>query len=386
MHRNLYITGHRKATATFSTMNYINGNTIIENGRTFMNMKIIGSGSYLPDNVINNSHFEDRIFLDETGEPIKYPESIIGKFKDITGIAERRYAGKNQVASDLAFIAAERAISNAEVDKETLDYIIVAHNYGDVQYGKTQSDTVPSLATRVKKKLGIRNPSCIAYDLLFGCPGWNEGMIQANAFIKSGMAKRCMVIGTETLSRVVDPYDRDSMIYADGAGAVIVEGTAGEAGLLSFESATYAYDEADYLYFGSSFNSQHQEGTRYIKMKGRKIYEFALNKVPLAMQVCVEKAKLDVTSIKKILIHQANEKMDEAIISRFYGLYHMQAPKGIMPMSIHKFGNSSVATIPTLYDLIIQGKIEDHSLEKGDIILFASVGAGMNINAFTYKF
>ncbi|WP_104381127.1 3-oxoacyl-ACP synthase III family protein [Sphingobacterium sp. HMA12] len=351
-----------------------------------MNTKIIGSGSYLPDSVINNSHFEHRVFLDETGEPIKYPESIIGKFKDITGISERRYASENQVASDLAFIAAERAVANAGVDQETLDYIIVAHNYGDVQYGTTQSDTVPSLATRVKKKLEIKNPGCIAYDLLFGCPGWNEGMIQANAFIKSGMAKRCLIIGTETLSRVVDPYDRDSMIYADGAGAVIVEGTTEEAGLLSYESATYAFDESDYLYFGGSFDSKHEQGTRYIKMKGRKIYEFALNKVPLAMQACVEKANLDITAIKKILIHQANEKMDEAIISRFYGLYHMQPPKDIMPMSIHKFGNSSVATIPTLYDLIRQGKIAGHSFQKNDIILFASVGAGMNINAFTYKF
>lgn len=350
-----------------------------------MNIKIIGSGSYLPDNKINNANFEDRIFLDEAGEPIKYPESIIGKFKDITGIEERRYANNDQVASDLASIAAERAIANADIDQETLDYIIVAHNYGDVPYGKVQSDTVPSLATRVKKKLGIRNPHCIAYDLLFGCPGWNEGVIQANAFIKSGMAKRCMVIGTETLSRVVDPYDRDSMIYADGAGAVIIEATTEEAGLLSFESATYAFDEADYLYFGGSFNSQHEKGTHYIKMKGRKIYEFALSKVPLAMQACIEKANLDINAIKKILIHQANEKMDEAIISRFYGLYHMQPPEGIMPMSIHKFGNSSVATIPTLYDLIRQGKIEGHSFNKNDIILFASVGAGMNINAFTYR-
>lgn len=357
----------------------------MRNGGKLMNIKIIGSGSYLPDNKINNANFEDRIFLDEAGEPIKYPESIIGKFKDITGIEERRYANNDQVASDLASIAAERAITNADIDQETLDYIIVAHNYGDVPYGKVQSDTVPSLATRVKKKLGIRNPHCIAYDLLFGCPGWNEGVIQANAFIKSGMAKRCMVIGTETLSRVVDPYDRDSMIYADGAGAVIVEATTEEAGLLSFESATYAFDEADYLYFGGSFNSQHEEGTRYIKMKGRKIYEFALSKVPLAMQVCIEKANLDINAIKKILIHQANEKMDEAIISRFYGLYHMQPPEDIMPMSIHKFGNSSVATIPTLYDLIRQGKIEGHSFNKNDIILFASVGAGMNINAFTYR-
>ncbi len=101
-------------------------------------------------------------------------------------------------------------------------------------------------------------------------------------------------------------------------------------------------------------------------MKGRKIYEFALTKVPLAMKSCLEKAGIEITDLKKILIHQANEKMDEAIIERFYSLYNMEAPKDIMPMSIHKFGNSSVATIPTLYDLIMKGEMDEHSFSEGE--------------------
>lgn len=350
-----------------------------------INIRITGSGSYIPNNKIANTYFKDHSFLDESGSPFGQPASVIEKFKAITGIRERRYADRDQVASDLAFLAGQRAIEDAGIDPETLNYIIVAHNYGDVQYGKIQSDTVPSLATRVKKKLAIRNPKCVAYDLLFGCPGWNEGILQANAFIKSGMATRCLVIGAETLSRVVDPYDRDSMIYADGAGAVIVEATAENRGLLSFESATYALDEADYLNFGRSYLQEEESSTRYIKMKGRKIYEFALNKVPLAMQSCLEKGQIDISAIKKILIHQANEKMDEAILMRFYALYGKTPPLDIMPMTIHTLGNSSVATIPTLYDLVAHGKIENQSLNEGDIILFASVGAGMNINAFTYR-
>ncbi|MDR3007074.1 MAG: ketoacyl-ACP synthase III [Sphingobacterium sp.] len=350
-----------------------------------INIRITGSGSYIPNNKIANTHFKDHSFLDESGAPFGQSASVIEKFKAITGIEERRYADRDQVASDLAFLAGARAIEDAGIDPETLNYIIVAHNYGDVQHGKIQSDTVPSLATRVKKKLAIRNPKCVAYDLLFGCPGWNEGILQANAFIKSGMATRCLVIGAETLSRVVDPYDRDSMIYADGAGAVIVEATAENRGLLSFESATYALDEADYLNFGSSYHQEENPATRYIKMKGRKIYEFALNKVPLAMQSCLEKADIDISAIKKILIHQANEKMDEAILMRFYALYGKTPPVDIMPMTIHTLGNSSVATIPTLYDLVAHGKIDNQSINEGDIILFASVGAGMNINAFTYR-
>lgn len=350
-----------------------------------MHIKIVGSGSYIPELIIPNSNFSDHIFLDNKGEKLKLPETIIGKFKDITGIDERRYASKKHMASDLAFRAAELAIEDAKIDRENIDYIICAHNYGDVAYGKIQSDTVPSLASRVKNKLTIKNPKCVAYDLLFGCPGWNEAMIHANAFIKAGSAMRCLVIGAETLSRVVDEYDRDSMIYSDGAGAVIVEGGVDNGGILSHESATYADDELDFLYFGSSYNKDLPPDVRYIKMLGRKIYEFALNHVPQAMKSCVDKAGIEISQIKKILIHQANEKMDEAIVARFYGLYNLYPPKNIMPMCIHKFGNSSVATIPTLYDLIMKGKLEEHSFYTGDILLFASVGAGMNINAFIYQ-
>lgn len=350
-----------------------------------MHLKIVGSGSYIPELVIPNGDFSDRIFLDDQGNKLKLPETIIEKFKDITGIKERRYADNKQVSSDLAFNASELAIKDGKVDRENIDYIICAHNYGDVAQGKIQSDTVPSLASRVKHKLGIKNPKCVAYDLLFGCPGWNEGMIHANAFIKAGLAKRCLVVGTETLSRVVDKFDRDSMIYSDGAGAVVVEGEAGDSGMLSHESATYTEEQVDFLYFGTSYNKDLLSDVRYIKMKGRKIYEFALNYVPQAMKDCVDKAGIGISEIKKILIHQANEKMDEAIVTRFYELYDMLPPKNIMPMCIHKFGNSSVATIPTLYDLIMKGKMEAHSFTEGDILLFASVGAGMNINAFIYR-
>ena len=93
----------------------------------------------------------------------------------------------------------------------------------------------------------------------------------------------------------------------------------------------------------------------------------------------------ELDQIKKILIHQANEKMDEAIIQRFYKLYNKTAPEGIMPMTIHRLGNSSVATVPTLYDALLKGEIENQKIHKGDIILFASVGAGMNVNAIVYQ-
>ncbi len=352
-----------------------------------MKIKISGVGSYIPEIKVDNTDFDKHVFLNEDGSPFGYPnEVVIEKFKSITGIQKRRYASDNQCSSDLAFLASQKAITDAGIDPETIDYIIFAHNFGDVKHGTTQSDMIPSLATRVKHKLQIKNPKCVAYDILFGCPGWIEGVLQANAFIKSGMAKRCLVIGSETLSRVVDPHDRDSMIYSDGAGATIVEASDDETGMLSYENATYAIEEANYLFFGKSYNPELTEEVRYIKMYGRKIYEFALSNVPAAMKSCLDKSGVSIDEVKKILIHQANEKMDEAIIHRFYRLYGKPVPKDIMPMSIHELGNSSVATVPTLLDLLIRGKIENQELHKGDIIIFASVGAGMNINAFVYRY
>ena len=352
-----------------------------------MKIKISGIGSYIPEKKISNTDFSNHVFLNEDGTPFGYSnEVVINKFKGITGIEKRRYAEDHYSSSDLAFFASQKAIENAKIDPETIDYIIFAHNFGDVKKGAIQSDMLPSLATRVKHKLQIKNPRCVAYDILFGCPGWIEGVLQANAFIKSGMAKRCLVIGSETLSRVVDDHDRDSMIYSDGAGASIVEASEDESGLLSYESATYAMEEANYLFFGKSYNPELDPDHRYIKMHGRKIYEFALNNVPTAMKSCLEKSGLAIDDIKKILIHQANEKMDEAIIQRFYKLHDKPVPQDIMPMSIHELGNSSVATVPTLFDLLIRGEIKDQQINKGDILLFASVGAGMNINAFVYRY
>lgn len=351
-----------------------------------MNTKITGVGSYIPSGIAPNDQFENHSFYNEDGSLFGHENAvIIEKFEAITGISERRYIKNELTTSDIAFFAAQTAIEDAGIDKEEIDYIIVAHNYGDVKHGDHQSDTVPSIGSRVKHLLRIENPKCVAYDVLFGCPGWIEGMIQANAFIKSGIAKKCLVIGAEALSRVVDQHDRDSMIYSDGAGATIVEKTDDDSGIITHSSATYAYDEAHFIFFGESNNQEISDTRRYIKMYGRKIYEFALNNVPEAMKACLEEGNVDIKDLKKVFIHQANEKMDEAIIKRFYKLYGETPPEKIMPMSINKLGNSSVATVPTLFDLVKNGKMEGHELNKGDIILFASVGAGMNINAILYK-
>ena len=199
-----------------------------------MNVKITGTGSYIPKVLKKNNDFSNHTFYNVDGSKVESEiGSVINKLKEITGVKERRYANDNLNSSDLGYLAAEKAIKDANIDKETIDYIIVAHNFGDVKPTSDQSDMLPCLAARVKHLLKIKNPKCVAYDILFGCPGWVEGVIQANSFIKSGIAKKCLVIGSETLSRVVDKYDRDSMIYADGAGATILESSKNNLGIIA---------------------------------------------------------------------------------------------------------------------------------------------------------
>jgi 3-oxoacyl-[acyl-carrier-protein] synthase III len=358
---------------------------------SFKNVVITGTGSYIPNRVVSNKDFVTNKFYDDNGEVFQAShDEIAEKFEAITGIRERRYVDTNQTNSEIGALAATKAIENAGIDKEDIDQIIVAHNFGDVKNNTIQTDAVPSLASRVKYSLQIKNPACIAYDVLFGCPGWLQGVIQAESFIRSGLAKKCLVVGTETLSRVTDDHDRDSMIYSDGAGACIVEAVEGEElrGILSSSMATYASEEAFFLYMGKSNITNSDPRINYLKMYGRKIYEFALKYVPSAMQNCFDKSGFEIGDLKKIFIHQANEKLDQEVTKRFYRLYKMrEVPKDVMPMNIHTLGNSSVATIPTLFDQVRNKTLDkDHSLNDGDVILFASVGAGMNINAVTYKY
>lgn len=356
----------------------------------YTNVIISGTGSYIPTERVTNPDFAGQQFYDTNNIAFEQPhEEISEKFTAITGILERRYVTDDLHASDIAFFAAQKAIKDAGIDPEELDYIIVAHDFGDVIKDTHQTDIIPGVASRVKHLLQIDNPSCVAYDLIFGCPGWIQGVIQANAYIKTGMAKKCLVIGAETLSRVIDPHDRDSMIYSDGAGAAIFEAVEEDdkRGIISFKSATYTKEEAYFLFLGKSNIAGADPKIRYLKMHGRKIYEFALKFVPGLIKETLDEAQLDLKEIDKVFIHQANEKMDQEIIKRLFRLYQIrEVPEIVTPMSIQKLGNNSVATVPTLLDLVRNNLCSNHTVKEGDNVVFASVGAGMNINAIVYRF
>ncbi|MGQ7869710.1 3-oxoacyl-ACP synthase III family protein [Sunxiuqinia sp. sy24] len=352
--------------------------------------KIIGTGSCVPEQVIKNDHFLGYNFYDPSSEkPFeKTNEEIIEKFHEITNIEERRWVNDDQVNSDIAAEAIKDACESAGIELDDLDFIVLGHNFGDVESGRTHSDIVPSLANKVKGKLNLKNPFCICHDVVSGCPGWTQSMIVADAYIRSETYKRGVVVGSDVLSRISDPHDRDSMIYADGAGATVVEGVWSEepTGVLAHSSRSDATPYASLLTMGGSLNPDYEGDDLFIKMKGHKLYVYALSHVPGVVKASLDKAGLDLSDVKKVLIHQANEKMDEAILKGVFKLYNEKTiPEGIMPMSINKLGNSSTATVPTLLDLVVKGKMENQSINPGDYIVLCSVGAGMNVNSIVYK-
>jgi len=350
---------------------------------------VTGSGSYVPEKIIENDYFLTKEFYDGSGVRLtKLNAEIVKTLQKITEIKERRYVADDQVTSDMGYYAALEAIKAANIDPESLDYIIVAHNFGDLQKDNIRVDLCPPIASRIKYKLKIANPYTVAYDLPFGCPGWVQGVIQADYYIRSGDAKKILVIGAETLSRISDPHDIDSMIFSDGAGAVVVEAreSSHQAGLIKHITRSDTLEQAQYLEMKSSYNPDFPDRTLFLKMNGRKLYEYAIKTVPQTLKDCLDKAQIPLSSIKKVLIHQANAKMDYNILQRLFGLYGKKdIPTDIMPMSIGFLGNNSVATVPILYDLIAKGKMEGHQFQPGDYLLFASVGAGMNLNAFVYR-
>ena len=156
---------------------------------------ITGTGCYIPPVVQSNQDFTAHFFYTNNREPIAGSTvDVVKKFREITGINERRYITDDLIASDIGFLAAKEAINDSHVDPETIDQLIVAHNFGNVVKNTVQTDTVPSLASRIKNLLGIRNPNCSAYDILFGCAGWLQALIHADYFFKAGIARKVLIV------------------------------------------------------------------------------------------------------------------------------------------------------------------------------------------------
>jgi 3-oxoacyl-[acyl-carrier-protein] synthase III len=350
-----------------------------------------GTGCAIPERTVPNEAFRRNAFFADYGQPLGPADSAraVDRVADISEIRERRYAAPDQAASDLAIIAARRALAQADVDPETLDYLVVAHNFGDVRAPGYRVDTVPTLAARVKQALSISNSKCVAYDLPFGCAGWLQAVIQIDYFLRSGDAKRALVVGAETLSRVCDPHDRDSMLYADGAGAAVLEAVEGDGcGILSHSSRSDALDHACLLKMDRSYDPCYEDPDRlFLKMRGRKLYEYAVRTVPVVVTECLDAAGIAVEDVSRFLVHQANAKLDKAILRRLVAEdADCESLGELMPLIVSWLGNNSVATVPTLLDLVVRGELDMTPPSAGDVFVLTAVGAGMNANAITYRF
>jgi len=349
---------------------------------------IKGTGSVLPALVVPNSDFNNHHFYDKHGvKNDRQGAEITAKLEAITGIRERRYVPFDQDSRPLMTEVSKITVANAGLELNELDGIIVAHNAGNMVIGENVFHTVPNMAAYLKNALEITNHECYAYDLLFACPGWLQAVIQAHQAIQIGDAENILVVGIEIASRLLDPHDLDSMILADGCGAVVLSKNSDTRGVVSYATFSHAQKDIDNIYLGKSNNGA-VGGNCWFKMNGKEVYRYATNWVPKVIKKALDKAELTLTDIDLFLFHQANEKLNLAIANNLADLYEIDAATLAvkLPMTIQFLGNTSVATIPTMLDLIRQGKLGDYRIEEGKRIVMASVGAGMHCNAMVYQF
>lgn len=354
-----------------------------------INSVIKGTGSLLPEMLVPNSHFESNEFYDRAGNRVeKSNAEIIDKLETITGIRERRYIPFDEDSTRLMTGASQRALDDAGIDAGQLSGIIVAHNAGNMIPQTGAFHTVPNLAAALKHLLDCKNYNCFAYDILFGCPGWLQAVIQAHQSILSGDSTHILVTGLEVASRLLDPHDVDSMILADGCGACVVSRSdTGSGGVLSYSTYSHAQDDNRIIFLGES-NKPGVEGSCYFHMNGREVYKYATEWVPKVIKDALDKAKIGISEVDIFLFHQANAKMLCAIaknLADLCGLPH-NAFDGKIPSTIEFLGNTSVATIPTMLDLIKKNELDGYAISKGQIAVMASVGAGMHCNALVYQF
>ncbi len=352
--------------------------------------RITGTGSVLPELIVPNADFESSEFYDREGRPIERSgKEIVAKLESISGIRERRYIPFEQDSVKLMTEASRLAVEDSGLNVNDLSGIIVAHNAGNMVPDTGAFHTVPNLAASLKHELNCTNHDCFAYDILFGCPGWLQGIIQAHQAIVCGDAEHVLVTGLEVASRLLDPHDPDSMILADGCGACVVSRSEinDGRGVVSHATYSHAMDDNRIIYLGPSLKPG-VAGSCYFHMNGKAVYKYATEWVPKVIKSALDKAGLDIRDVNIFLFHQANAKMLDAMATNLAELCDISVAEfaGKIPSTIEFLGNTSVATIPTMLDLIRKQKLEGYDISEGDVAVMASVGAGMHCNAIAYRF
>ncbi|MCM3636939.1 ketoacyl-ACP synthase III [Sporosarcina luteola] len=307
-----------------------------------MNAGLIGIGKFVPSQVVTNHDLEQRI--DTTDEWIRTR----------TGIEERRIADDNTNTSDMAYEAAVSAIENSGLHPEDIGMIIVATVTPDRPF--------PSVATMIQERLGAKNAA--AMDVSAACAGFMYGVVTAKHFVEAGTYEHVLVVGVEKLSKITDWEDRNTaVLFGDGAGAAVVGKVSEGRGILSFELGA------------DGTGGKHLYQDKYLHMNGREVFKFAVRQMGESAVSVTEKAGLTTEDVDYLIPHQANIRIMEASRERL-GL-----PIEKMSKSVHKYGNTSAASIPiSLYDDLQEGRVKDD-----DIIVLVGFGGGLTWGALCIK-
>ena len=320
---------------------------------------IKGMGYYVPENVFTNFDFEK--IIDTSDEWIRTR----------TGIVERRFASKDQATSDLAREAALKAIKNAKINKEDVDMIILATTTADY--------IAQGAACIVQNKLGLKKIPC--FDLNAACTGFIYGLEVAYSLVKSGLYKNILVIGAETLSRIVDMQNRNTcVLFGDGAAAAIVGEVEKGYGFLGFSIGAEGEDNMILKVPAGGSKKPNNEETitnreNFVIMKGQDVFKFAVSTLPKVTSDALEKAKLKVNDLSMVFPHQANLRIIESAAKR------MKFPLEKFYMNLSRYGNTSSASV----GIALGEAIEKGLVKKGDNIALTGFGGGLTYGSAIIK-
>lgn len=318
-----------------------------------MAIRIIGTGSYLPQKVADNQFLSTIVDTDDEW------------IRQRTGIKERHLSSGKEGTTYMATHAAEAALENAGITAEELDMIIVATVSADTY--------VPSTSCSVQGAIGAIRATC--FDLNAACSGFMFSLNTAYAYIEMGMAKTVLVIGSETLSREVDWSDRGSCIlFGDGAGAAVIRQDDGEGGLIASVTGSDGSQGDVLTCKGRGIQNPFHNSRRrkdYIRMDGQAVFRFAVTMVPRCIKQILKKTETDVEDIKFFVLHQANVRIIELIAKR------LRVDLDRFPMNLNRYGNTSSASIPILLDELNRNGL----LERGDKLILSGFGGGLTWGA-----
>lgn len=312
--------------------------------------RIIGTGSYLPEKILTNDELSKN--LDTNNDWIV----------ERTGIHQRRIAAKEDTPSTMAVAAAQNAIEAAQFDKTKIDLIIVATSTPDKYF--------PSAACLVQEKLGLQD--CAAFDISAACAGFNYALSVADNFIRTGMRRSALVIGSEVMSRIIDWRDRGTCIlFGDGAGAVLLE-ASDQPGIFS----THLHADGRYKDLLFAPNGLHVDEPIHMKMKGSEVFKVAVNKLGDIAEEVLRANKIQISTLDWFIPHQANLRIIQSVAKKI----NMPLERVVMTVGMH--GNTSAASVP----LALDQAINDGRIKRGQLLLLESFGGGFTWGASLVRY